>query len=643
MNLVIGVDVGGTFTDVVCSDGESTWRAKFPTNPQRSADGVLGGIGRIGEQIDASPEQVIANTVRFGLGTTAVTNVLATRKGRNVGVLTTQGFEDELHTARNKRIGEHGWLMKPWNPVPRPRIRGMAERIDRNGDVISPIDPEEVRAAAKELIEREGVDAFAISFLWSFKNGAHEKTAAEVIKSTWPDLPVFCGSELHPIMREYERTTLAMLNAFTAGALDGVEELENTLIEMGLKVPLMLLHSGGGTMSSAEARRTPMALASSGPAAGATAAAEVAMVAGIPDALCCDMGGTSVDVAVVRSGYAERSQRIEIEGITTALAAVDVESIGSGGGSIAWIDSRGLLRVGPISARANPGPVCYGRGGTQPTVTDAMILLGYIDPAAFMGGKMKLDVEGAREACAKLGEKLGYSAIETAYGIREIALAEMGKAVRARISSGGLDPRQYGVIAFGGSGSLFAPPIAQELGFAACLTPRVASVLSAYGAATADLRSERMVPVDQSLPLSDGSALDLLERLIETIRKELESQGVAEADRRYSFEADLRFRRQKSELTVSIQKEDLQGDRLIEIFRREYTARNGANSMARNAPIELSTLRVIGEGKSIRASLPKDLPAAQTSHLEPDTHRLVWTTRNEQASIPVYDMEKKFA
>jgi N-methylhydantoinase A len=640
MDLVIGVDVGGTFTDVVCSDGEATWRAKFPTNPQRFADGVLGAIGRIGEQINASPEEVIANTVRFGLGTTAVTNVLATRKGRNVGVLTTKGFEDELHIARNKRIGEHGWLMKPWNPVSRTRIRGMAERVDRNGDIILPLDPEEVRAAAGELIDREGVNAFAISFLWSFKNGEHEQAAAEVIKAHWPDLPVFCGSELHPIMREYERTTLAMLNAFTAGALDGVEELEKTLVDMGLKVPLMLLHSGGGTMNSAEARRTPMALASSGPAAGATAAAEVALVAGIPDALCCDMGGTSVDVAVVRNGVPERRQRIEIEGITTALAAVDVESIGSGGGSIAWVDSRGLLRVGPLSARANPGPVCYGRGGTQPTVTDAMILLGYIDPAAFMGGKMTLDLEAAREACAKLGEKLGFTAIETAYGIREIALAEMGKAIRARISSGGLDPRKYGVIAFGGSGSLFATPIAQELGFAGVLTPRVASVLSAYGAATADLRAERMVPADQPLPLTDASALGLLEDLITKIREELESQGVAESDRCYSFEADLRFRRQKSELTVSIKREDLEGDRLIHIFRREYTARYGANSMARNAPIELSTLRVIGEGKSIRASLPRDLPPAEAAELQPEGQRLVWTKRDEQASIPVYDMEK---
>jgi N-methylhydantoinase A len=253
---------------------------------------------------------------------------------------------------------------------------------------------------------------------------------------------------------------------------------------------------------------------------------------------------------------------------------------------------------------------------------------------------MKLDLEAARNACAELGEKLGFNAIETAYGIREIALAEMGKAIRARISSGGIDPRKYGVVAFGGSGSLFATPIAQELGFRAVLTPRVASVLSAYGAATADFRAERMVPVDQQLPLTNDSAQGLLDGLIKKIHEELESQGVPETHRIYSFEADMRFPRQKSELTVAIDREDLQGDRLIHKFRTAYTARYGENSIARNAPIELSTLRVIGEGRSIRASLPRDLLPAKTNEAPREGERLVWTTRNEQASIPVYDMEK---
>lgn len=636
---VIGIDVGGTFTDIVCSDGTSTWRAKSPTNPARFADGVLAGTDLIAEQVGVGVGDLLSHTVRFGLGTTAVTNVLATKKGRRVGLLTTKGFEAELQGARNKRVGVDGWLMKPWNPVEQEWIRGIDERIDRYGNVVTPLDEDEVRRKVTELREREGVDAFAISFLWSFKNPAHEKTVSATIRAMWPEVPVFCGSELHPIMREYERMTLAVLNAFTATALDGVDELERHLKQQGLACPVLLLQSGGGAIPVNEARSAPIAMASSGPAAGAVAAAEVATVAGFPEVLCCDMGGTSVDVAVVRGGVPERRQHAEIEGIKTAQSAVDVESIGAGGGSIAWIDSRGLLRVGPQSARATPGPVCYGRGGTEPTVTDAMILLGYIDPAAFMGGRMNLDVEGAREACARLGQKLQLNAIETAYGIREIALAEMSKAIRARVASGGLDVRNYGVVAFGGSGSLFAPPIARDLGMAAVLTPAVASVLSAYGAATADIRKEQMLPIDQVLPIDEGDARAKLDMLLARVDAELAAQGVVESDRQLLCEADMRFHRQKAELTIKISPEELTTETLIRKFRDFYAERYGQNSLAASTPAELSTLRVVGIGRAIRATLPVDRPPAQGTELRSRSRREVWLDRGKASMIPVYDVE----
>ncbi|HUD92949.1 hydantoinase/oxoprolinase family protein [Sphingobium sp.] len=637
MGFVIGIDVGGTFTDVVCSDGQQTWRAKSPTNPQLFAEGVLKGCLLIAEQVGRDLSDLLGDTERFGLGTTAVTNVLATKRGHRVGLLTTAGFENELHTARNKRVSEDGWLTKPWNPVERTWIRGIDERIDRDGKILKPLDADEIRKVVSDLTVDEGVNAFAISFLWSFKNPEHERLAADIVRAERPDLPVFLGSELHPLMREYERTTLAVLNAFTATALDGVEDLETQLRDLGLKAPVLLLHSGGGAISVKEARATPIALASSGPAAGAVAAAEAAVTAGMPDVLCCDMGGTSVDVAVVRNGVPERRQRAEIEGIATAQSAVDVESIGSGGGSIAWIDSRGLLRVGPQSARATPGPVCYGRGGTEPTVTDAMVLLGYIDPASFMGGRMTLDVEAAREACARLGSSLGMNAIEVAYGIREIALAEMGKALRARIASGGIDIRKFGVVAFGGSGSLFATAIAQDLGAPVVLTPTSASVLSAYGAATADIRRERMQSIDKLLPLNDDSAIGTLQKLLSQVDAELEAQGVSQQDRSFICEADMRFYRQKSELTIAVESSDLNTDRLIVKFREIYTEKYGANSLTANTPIELSTLRVIGIGRTIRASLPSTGPAADTAFIAPTRERPVWVERAKQQMVPVYD------
>src|SRR5581483_10111523 len=260
---VIGIDVGGTFTDAVCSDGASTWRAKSPTNPARFSEGVLGGCELIAKQIGVDIKTLLGRTERFGLGTTAVTNVLATRRGRTVGLITTAGFENHLHAMRNHREVVDGWLTMRWNPVHLDAVRGISERIDRNGTVLKPLDLEQVEAAARDLVENQGVNAFAVSFLWSVRNPAHEQATVDLLRRIYPDLPVFSGADLHPIMREYERTTLAVLNAFTADALDGVEELEAELKRLGLTAPVLLLHSGGGAITVREARATPLGLASS--------------------------------------------------------------------------------------------------------------------------------------------------------------------------------------------------------------------------------------------------------------------------------------------------------------------------------------------------------------------------------------------
>lgn len=635
---VIGIDVGGTFTDVVCSDGTSTWRAKSPTNPAQFRDGVLGGTSLVAKQIGITIEQLLAQTERFGLGTTAVTNVLATLRGRTVGLITTAGFENHLHSMRNRRKEEDGWLVNYWNPVALDAVRGIHERIDRTGTVLTALDVGEVEAAARDLVENQGVNAFAVSFLWSVRNAAHEQAAVAGIRKLYPQYPVFSGVDLHPIMREYERTTLAVLNAFTSDALDGVEELENELKNLGLAAPVLLLHSGGGAITVKEARAVPLSLASSGPAAGAVAAGEVALAAGLPNALGCDMGGTSIDVAVVTQGVPERRHSAEINGMVTGQSAIDVESIGAGGGSMAWIDSRGMLRVGPQSARATPGPVCYGRGGTVPTVTDAMVLLGYIDPTSFIGGSMKLDVEAARAACARLGEQIGYSALETAHGIREIAIAEMGKAMRARIASGGIDVREYGVIAFGGSGSLFATTMSMELGLPWVLTPAVASVLSAYGAATADIRRERAQAIDELLPLTTNRAATVLEELMARADADLAAQGVTPANRQLLCQVELRFYRQRSSLTLELDDKGVDAERLLQRFQAAYSTQYGASSLTSKTPVELSTIRVTGIGKTTRAVLPRDLePVAAGTTLAPMGERWVYIERERATAVPVFD------
>jgi N-methylhydantoinase A len=637
---VIGIDVGGTFTDAVCSDGVRTWRAKAPTNPSKFSEGVIGSCDLIAKQIGVTLGELLQGTQRFGLGTTAVTNVIATRRGRTVGLITTRGFENHLHAMRNHRKVIDGWLTMHWNPVALDAVRGIHERIDRDGKIVTRIDASDVDAAARDLVENCGVDAFAVSFIWSVRNPAHEVAAVEVIRKRYPKIPVFSGVELNPVMREYERTTLAVLSAFTANALDGVDELAAELERLGLSAPMLLLHSGGGAMTVTEARARPLSLASSGPAAGAVAAGEVSMAAGLSDALCCDMGGTSIDVAVVRNGVPERRTSADIGGMITGQPAIDVESIGAGGGSIAWIDDRGMLRVGPHSARATPGPVCYGRGGTEPAVTDAMILLGYIDPAAFMGGTMKLDVERARAACARLGERIGLTAIEIAFGIREIALAEMGKAMRARISSGGIDARKYGVVAFGGSGSLFATSMASDIGLPWVLTPSIASVLSAYGAATADIRRERAQAVDELLPGATARASDVLTELKRRADADIAAQGVAPGSRELVCEVDLRFLRQRAALTLTLHGDRLDAAELVHRFQESYAKQYGASSLTAQTPVEISTVRVVGIGRTTRAVLPKDrdrVPASTT--LKPTGRRSVYLDRGTLTPIPVYDAD----
>ena len=633
---VIGIDVGGTFTDAVCSDGQTTWRAKSPTNPARFSDGVMGACAMLAQQAALTPGELMSRVTRFGLGTTAVTNVLATRRGRTVGLLTTKGFEYHLHAMRNHRDVQNGWIERFWMPMEPEAVRGIDERIDRDGRVLKPLIADEVVAAAADLIERNGVNAFAISYLWSFRNPGHEEQTVALLKAKYPAMPVYSGADLRPVMREYERTTLAVLNAFTAAALDGIEELEQQLKGLGLACPMLLLHSGGGAMSAEEARLTPLALASSGPAAGSVAAGEIALAAGLPDAICCDMGGTSIDVAVVTNGIPERRHTAEIGGIVTGQSAIDVESVGAGGGSIAWIDERGLLRVGPQSARATPGPVCYGRGGTEPTVTDAMVLLGYIDPASFNRGGMTLDVEGARAACARVGERLGMDAMGVAYGIREIALAEMSKAMRARISSGGLDTRRYGVIAFGGSGSLFATAMARELELPWVLTPALASVLSAYGAATADIRRERARAVDEILPLETRNASKVLQELLKRAEEDLVAQNVDPANRTALCEAEVRFHRQNASLTLTIGEGELDSDELIERFRTNYAKNYGVSSLTANTPIELSTLRVTGVGKTIRAVLPQSPKAQLDVLLSAIGSRDIYLDPGHPTTVPVY-------
>ena len=635
--LAIGVDVGGTFTDLVCSDGMRNWRVKAPTDPHDFGNGVVAACERIAEEMRCPLEVLLGQVARFGLGTTAVTNVLATRRGRRVGLLTTRGFEYQLPAARGRRVFNDGWLEMPWVPVSPDRILGIDERVDRDGKVLRVIDDDQVVAAARWLVLERGVDAFAVSFLWSFRNPANESRAVALLREQFPEIPTHSGVELHPTIREYERTTMAVLNAFAADSLDGIERLRDRLCDDGLAVPLLLLQASGGTTTIEEARRAPIGLAQSGPAAGAVAAAEVAASVGIADALCCDMGGTSFDVAFITKGVPERRQRGELHGVITAQTTVDVESVGSGGGSIAWIDNRGLLRVGPQSARAQPGPVCYGRGGTEPTVTDALVVLGYIHPGGFLGGALHLDREAALAACERVGAALGMDGIETAWGIREIALAEMIKAVRSRLASGGLDPRTLALVSFGGCGQLFTPVISEAVGIPTVLVPRAASVLSAFGAASAEVQSERTSAFDQVMPVDATRLGRQMAELGAAADADVAKTGIAGAQRSVAFEADLRFYRQASELSIPIPDGPVDQQGLLEDFLRTYARRYGQATLVNDSQVELVALRAIARGRTVRATLAIDAGGARDgASPETSARRRVRLDRERDEAVDVY-------
>ena len=601
----IGVDVGGTFTDVVLSDGTAIWRAKAASTHGAIGEGVLEGCRLVASAAGFTLADLLPKVERFGLGTTAVTNVIATRSGLRVGLVTTAGFEDLVPMARVRRIPKDGWLVPPDALVERECIRGVNERTDRTGAVLVSLDTAEVLAAARVLVEECRVEAIAVSFLWSCANPAHERQAMLALAAEFPELILVSGAEMLPVMREYERSTFAILNAYTARALDGLDDLMTRLQQLGLRNAPLLVHSGGGSVSVQEGRRTPAILAESGPAAGVVGALAICHAAGVRNAVTCDMGGTSFDMSLIRGLVPARRARGDLMGIWTALPRVDIESASAGGGSIGWRDSLGLLRVGPRSAGAVPGPACYGRGGAEPTVTDAMLVLGYLDPKKFLGGKMVLDVSAAHRACARLGQEIGTDAERVAWGIREIALTEMSRALRAEFSRYGDDPREFSMVSLGGCGGLFNAELADTLGLAGTLIPELSSVLSAFGSASADVRRERTVSMSRMMPIPAEEIAETIATLQAQVESDLAADGIPVEARTLELEVDLRFARQQWELSMPVVGALDQSAQLVVtgLFKQEYARRYGQGALVSGAPVEMASLRMIGVGKTVRPQL----------------------------------------
>jgi N-methylhydantoinase A len=599
---VAGVDVGGTFTDSVVFDGQTTYRAKVPSTPHNLSAGIIEALELASNESGHNLKQLLPLVRRLGIGTTAVTNVLASRTGLRVGLLTTLGFEDlmvrvPLKSGRNIRAFDEVIL-------DRSLVCGIDERSDKTGHILVPLNPDEVVSTAEDLIRR-GSEALVVSFLWSCVNASHESLALDALRSRFPSIGVFGGAECLPVMREYERTMFAVMNAYVSQAFSGLPELEAQLRAKGLQVPLFLVHSGGGSKGVLEAARTPASFAYSGPAIGVRAAALATSAHDLGNAITCDMGGTTLDVSVVSSGQPIRRQRGDLLGIRVAMPSVDVSSVGTGGGSVAWIDSLGILRVGPVSAGSQPGPACYGRGGIEPTLTDALLLLGYLSADEFLGGAMHLYPDQAIEACSRIAMTLGMSTTEAAWGIREVALAGMSAAVRGFLAQRGLTAADHAVVSYGGCGALFSASLATDIGSQDVLVPEASSVLSALGAATAEVRHERSVAV--LIPLGDDG--DALEAALNHVRyqvvNDLERDGVAPTKSRIEMQADLRFRGQQWDITVELPTSGNSTDHFAALratFLSEYVRHYGEGALFTGVPIDVVTVRAIGLGEHVTDS-----------------------------------------
>jgi N-methylhydantoinase A len=488
----LAVDIGGTFTDVVAVD-PATGRyhaVKVPTTPHNLVDGVRHGALTALARAGAAP----ADVSRFVHGTTIGTNAVLEQQGAVTGVIATDGFEDTLEIGRLKRSRIYDLFIDGETPVflaPKRRRRGVRERIAADGSVIIPLDAASVIDAVRDLVANERVEAIAVCLLFSFRNRAHEHEIRRLIAEVDPSISVSLSCEVDPMFREYERTVVTAFDAYIRPVIRGyLGQLDAELAGAGITAPVQVMQSRGGITSAALMSRRPVSLLLSGPAAGVVGARYAGQLAGFHDVITIDVGGTSADVSLVQAGKPLVAGEGMIGTYPLRLPMVDVTTIGAGGGSIAWIDQGGSFRVGPRSAGAVPGPACYGAGGVEPTVTDASLVLGYLNAERFAGGTLRPDVDSAQRSLAGLGRRAGMPALEVAAGIHRVINSRMADAIRLVSIKRGYDPRDFALVLLGGAGPLHGGRLADALGIRTTIVPAVPGVLSALGLLVAGIEHD---------------------------------------------------------------------------------------------------------------------------------------------------------
>ena len=621
----VSMDIGGTFTDVVAYDeGSGTYTAgKASTTPQDLTQGVLAGL----EEVVASPRQ-IGFTVH---GTTQGLNAFLQRSGERVLLLATRGAGDVYHIARGNRTRLYDvHFRKPTPLVARADIVEVGGRLNYAGEELEALDENAVRAAARRARE-EGFGAIAVAFLFGYVNPAHELRADEILREELDGVPVSLSHRIAREWREYERTSSTVVEAYTAPLVRRyLERLESELRDRGLAVPLHVMQSSGGIVTAQSARELTLHTLLSGPVGGTMGGVALARLLARPNLICVDMGGTSFDVSLVVGGKPDVSSEASLEGFPLLMSVVNIHTIGAGGGSVAYAEAGGL-RVGPESAGADPGPACYGRGGTRPTVTDANLVLGRVNERDFAGGHMTLDVHAAQRAVAALASELGMGTAELAEGICDVINAKMAQAIRTLTVEKGIEPRDFALVACGGAGPMHAVFLARELGITDVLVPRFPGAFSAWGMLETEVRKDFSRAYFTPLAELDHGALGrLLAELEDAGFGALADEGITRETGRVEHSLDLRYVGQEYTLTVSLQgaREPLAADFDEVLAARFHSAHETRFGHANpGAPIELVVLRTTALGDLGRAE-PTHADAADGAAF-PSTTRLVIFGRDQ--------------
>lgn len=657
MGFVVGVDTGGTFTDTVVLDTDGTVTiGKKPSTPPEFVAGVEDSVGEAASILGRERAALLDETDMFLHGTTIVVNAIVTGSGARIGLLTTKGFGDTVFIGRaqsrvggltTERIHHFAEAAKPAPLIPTSKrlVREIPERVDYSGAVVAPLDEDAARRAIEELVA-EGVDALAVCLLWSFTEPKHERRIRDIAAEVAPDVPVTLSSELVPKMGEYERMTTTGFNAaMSTIAEDYLSRLSASLTSDGLTSAPLIMQGNGGVVPVDQAMRTPVNLIGSGPAGGVLGAKLLADALGMQQVICTDVGGTSFDVGLIVDGEPLITPRAIVNQHSLYLPLVDVVSIGAGGGSIARAETAGetaRLRVGPQSAGARPGPVCYGVGGTMPTVTDADLVLGMIDPAYFLGGAMTLDVEAAREAIrVHVAEPLDMSIEQAAAGIVEVADNHMADLMRQVTVERGFDPRDFTAFLYGGGGPLHGTAYAAKLGLKSMVVPggALASVFSAWGIASADIHHAYEQSHPMAAPLDPTELMEVLGRLEDQAHRQLDEDGVPAGQRVLQRFVEMRYAMQTNEIGIAVPKGDIDErgvEDIVTTFESAYERLYGRGSGFREAGIELTAFRVHAYGRLAKPNLRRHQANGATSPRSVGTRSIYWYEKRERIDTPIY-------